>query len=158
MIQFGIDISKWQEKLGEDYVVIFRMHHLSTKLLGINFDDFVRDGSKEQNVNELLMIADVLITDYSSIAVDYAILKNPIIAFAYDDEEYLETRGLNEDLYTMFKGSVFKTEDEVINHITNMNAEEELEKSNRICARYVEANGNATEVCMNFLKERIGSR
>lgn len=153
-----IDISKWQEKLGEDYVVIFRMHHLSTKLLGINFDDFVRDGSKEQNVNELLMIADVLITDYSSIAFDYAILKKPIIAFAYDYEEYLETRGLNEDLYTMFKGSVFKTEDEVINHITNMNAEEELEKSNRICARYVEANGNATEVCMNFLKERIGSR
>lgn len=150
-----IEISEWRKMLGDEYILIFRMHHLSTKLLGITFDDFVRDGSQEQNVNDLLSIADVLITDYSSIAFDYAILERPIIAFAYDYEEYLRTRGLNEDLYTMFPGSVFTTQEEVINHILNMNPEEELKKSKRIRARYVEADGNATKVCMDYLKERL---
>ena len=140
---------------GDEYVLIFRMHHLTTKLLGVEFDEFVRDGAYVQNVNELLSIADILITDYSSIAFDYAILEKPIISFAYDYEEYLETRGLNEDLYVMFPGSVFATESEVINHIINLDKEEELEKSKRVKARYVEADGNATEVCMNYLKERL---
>lgn len=150
-----MDIEKWRRELGDEYVLLFRTHHLTTKLMGIQFGDFVIDGSKEQNVNNTLCVSDILITDYSSIAFDYAILERPIIAFAYDYEEYLETRGLNEDLYTMFPGSVFEKEDDVIAHIRHLNPEEELKKSKRIRERYVEANGNATKACLDFIKERV---
>ena len=122
--------------------------------MGVKFDDFVIDGSQEQNVNNTLCVADILITDYSSIAFDYAILERPIVAFAYDYKEYLETRGLNEDLYTMFPGSVFENEDDVITHIHNLNTIEELKKSKKIRKRYVEADGNATKVCIDFIKSR----
>lgn len=151
-----MDIELWRKKLGDDYVLLFRTHHLTTKLMAIQFDDFVIDGSQEQNVNNTLMVADVLITDYSSIAFDYAILERPIISFAYDYEEYKATRGLNEDLEVMFPGSVFATQEEVIDHILNMNPEAELEKAKNVKAKYVQANGNATEQCMDFLKKRIG--
>lgn len=147
-----MNLEKWRRELGDEYVLLFRTHHLTTKLMGVKFDDFVIDGSQEQNVNNTLCVADILITDYSSIAFDYAILERPIVAFAYDYKEYLETRGLNEDLYTMFPGSVFENEDDVITHIHNMNTIEELKKSKKIRERYVEADGNATKVCIDFIK------
>ena len=147
-----MNLEKWRRELGDEYVLLFRTHHLTTKLMGVKFDDFVIDGSQEQNVNNALCVADILITDYSSIAFDYAILERPIVAFAYDYKEYLETRGLNEDLYTMFPGSVFENEDDVITHIHNMNTIEELKKSKKIRKRYVEADGNATKVCIDFIK------
>lgn len=151
-----MDLAYWEEKLGKEYVLVFRAHHLTTKLLGVQFNDFVRDGSQEQNVNNMLAIADVLITDYSSIAFDYAILERPILCFAYDYEEYLNTRGLNEDLHVMFPGSVYEDQDGVINHILNMDLAVELEKAKRVKDRYVEADGNATKVCMDYLKNRLG--
>lgn len=147
-----MNLEKWRRELGDEYVLLFRTHHLTTKLMGVKFDDFVIDGSQEQNVNNALCVADILITDYSSIAFDYAILERPIVAFAYDYNEYLETRGLNEDLYTMFPGSVFENEDDVITHIHNMNTIEELKKPKKIRKRYVEADGNATKVCIDFIK------
>lgn len=151
-----MDIEFWREKLGDEYVLLFRTHHLTTQLMGIQFDEFVIDGSQEQNVNNTLIVSDILITDYSSIAFDYAILERPIISFAYDYEEYMRTRGLNERLEVMFPGSVFSTQEEVVEHILAMDAEVELKKAKKVKAKYVQANGGATKVCMNFLKKRIG--
>lgn len=151
-----MDLSLWKEQLSKDYVLLLRVHPLTTQLLGISFDNFVIDGSKEQNVNNVLMVSDVLITDYSSIAFDYAILERPIIAFAYDYEEYKQTRGLNEDLEVMFPESVFSTQEEVINHILSMDMRTEHKKAIKVKEKYVQAGGNATKVCMDFLKTRLG--
>lgn len=152
----SMDIELWRKELGEEYVLLFRTHHLTTDLMGIKFDDFVIDGSKEQNVNNTLIVSDILITDYSSIAFDYAILERPIISFAYDYEEYKATRGLNEDLEVMFPGSVFENQEDVIRHIQNLDPVEELKKAKQVKVKYVQANGGATKVCMDFLKKRIG--
>ena len=53
------------------------------------------------------------------------------------------------------KSPVFEKEDDVIAHIRHLNSEEELIKSKRIRERYVEANGNATKACIDFIKERV---
>ena len=49
---------------------------------------FVYDVSNVEDVNELYVISDILITDYSSVFFDYANLKRPIIFYMYDYEEY----------------------------------------------------------------------
>ncbi len=53
-------------------------------------DAFVRDVSGYPAIDELYMAADVLISDYSSAFFDYAILKRPMLCFAYDLEEYVQ--------------------------------------------------------------------
>lgn len=53
------------------------------------------DNSKVEEVNDVLSIFDMLITDYSSIYIDYLLLNRPILFLAYDAAEYLKTRGLN---------------------------------------------------------------
>lgn len=153
-----MDIAYWREKLSNEYVLLFRAHHLTTKSMDITYDEFVIDGSQEQNVNIVLIASDILITDYSSIAYDFSILERPIVDFAYDYEEYKAMRGLNEDLEVMFPGSVFATQEEVIDHILVMDAAEEKKKTQSIKAKYVQGKGNATEICMNFLKTRLGQK
>ncbi len=150
-----MDIDLWRKKLGDEYVLLFRAHHLTTQLMGITFNDFVLDGSQEQNVNNTLIASDILITDYSSIAFDYAILERPIILFAYDYEEYKRERGLNEALEVMFPDSVFQTQEELIDHILSINTMIEVEKTKKIKSKYVQAKGGATRICMDFLKKSI---
>ena len=151
-----MDIALWRKKLSKDYVLLFRAHHLTTKSMNLEYDDFVINGSLEQNVNTVLVASDILITDYSSIAYDYSILERPIVDFAYDYEEYKNTRGLNEELEVMFPGSVFFNQEQILEHILTMDFEEEKKKTIKVKERYVQGGGNATQVCMNFIKTRLG--
>ena len=92
-IEPPIHAARWKAALGEDSLVLFRAHHQSTRVLGIQFDDFIRDVSHYPDVNDLMIAADFLITDYSAIAFDYSILCRPIFCYAYDYDSYLAERG-----------------------------------------------------------------
>ena len=56
-----------------------------------------------REINDLLFITDILITDYSSLIFDYALVGKPIIFFTYDLEEYEDGRGM----YFPFKEYVY---------------------------------------------------
>ena len=52
-----------------------------------------------QCVEELYLVSDIMITDYSSVMFDYSILNRPILFYVYDLEEYRDNlRGFNLDL------------------------------------------------------------
>ena len=134
------------------------MHHLTTKQLGLEFDDFVRDCSGDFDINELMMISDILISDYSATIFDYSILERPIISFAYDYEEYKNERGLYIELEEILPNRVLKTQEEVINHIINMNYEEDCEITKRIKEKYISVEGNATNTCIKYLEHKTTNK
>ena len=69
-----------RDKFGENCVILFRAHYfISEELISQNMAGFVYDVSNVEDVNELYVISDILITDYSSVFFDYANLKRPII-------------------------------------------------------------------------------
>lgn len=150
-----MNIQYWKEQLGNDYVLLFRMHHLTTQMMGIEFDDFARDVSHAQEINKLMAIAYVLISDYSATIFDYSILERPIISFAYDYEEYSENRGFYEKLTEILPDNVFKTEQEVISHIQNMEYDAECQKARSVKQRYIDTEGKATESCMDYLLKKV---
>jgi len=57
---------------------------------------------------DLLAACDYLITDYSAIAIEGAILSRPTWYFVYDYEEYREKNGMNIDLFEVMPGCVFR--------------------------------------------------
>ncbi len=65
-------------------------------------------------VNELCAVSDMLITDYSSICMDFALMKKPIVFYAYDLDYYKGARDFYFDYETYVPGPVAKTEDELI--------------------------------------------
>ncbi|MGN0242973.1 MAG: CDP-glycerol glycerophosphotransferase family protein, partial [Lachnospiraceae bacterium] len=86
-----LHFQKLQQELGADYVILFRAHYLVAN--AFHFEDyqgFVYDVSCWDDINELYIISDMLITDYSSVFFDYANLKRPILFFMYDYERYKE--------------------------------------------------------------------
>src|SRR5690606_38498864 len=65
------------------------------------------------DTNELLSIIDVLVTDYSSIAVDFLATGRPMLFYVYDLEEYAAERGLYVSPAEL-PGVLCKTHDELI--------------------------------------------
>jgi CDP-glycerol glycerophosphotransferase len=112
--RIGADFERLRTSLGDDYVVLFRAHYL----IASNFDfsalgDFVIDVSAINDINELYLMSDLLVTDYSSVFFDYAVLGRPIVFYMYDLERYAEEiRGFYLDLSEL-PGPIVKNEGEL---------------------------------------------
>lgn len=150
-----VDAKKWEQILKDDYVVLFRMHAYTNKLLGLEFNDTLRDYSTYPNVNDLFKVADILISDYSASMADFSILERPVLCFTYDYEEYRKERGFYMDYETEMPSGLLKTEDEVLEYIKDMDYEKECEKTRRMLkAKLLQYGGNATETCLSVLFDK----
>ena len=75
-----VDFDYLKKELENDYIILFRAHYLVANSFDFKkYEGFVYDVSNYENINDLYIISDILITDYSSVFFDYANLKKPII-------------------------------------------------------------------------------
>ncbi|MBO5840247.1 MAG: CDP-glycerol glycerophosphotransferase family protein [Methanobrevibacter sp.] len=121
------DIEKFLNELGDEYALAIRLHPNYKRFCdeehNIDLDDLTSrydiinfTGFKDEQ--KLLLLADILIADYSSIMVDYTILKKPAILFTYDLEDYLyKERGFYFDYKEMVPGKIVYNIDELIDSI-----------------------------------------
>ncbi len=87
--ELGFQIENLKKQLGEDFIILFRTHYFVTNSIDFEkYKDFLLDVSSYPEINDLYIVSDMLITDYSSVFFDYACLKKPIIFYMYDLEEY----------------------------------------------------------------------
>jgi CDP-glycerol glycerophosphotransferase len=108
------DIAKFMRELGEEYVLLLRAHYFyKVKGLGLAEGQII-DVSSYPTVEDLSIASDALLTDYSSIMFDYAVLDQPIVIYANDWETYKLTRGVNFDLMALPPGVVATTETELV--------------------------------------------
>ncbi|MCJ7840628.1 CDP-glycerol glycerophosphotransferase family protein [Lederbergia sp. NSJ-179] len=112
--QLALDVAKMYHAFHEEYVLFLRLHPAIQEDWKNPFPDFVYDVSHLPNVNHLLMVTDLLISDYSSIPFEFSLLQRPMIFFAYDLEEYRRTRGFWEDYEKLVPGPIVQTTDELI--------------------------------------------
>ena len=84
-----LELDKLQKELGEDYIVLVRTHYFIADNLDLTrFNQFAFNVSYYDDIAELYLISDILITDYSSVFFDFANLKRPILFYVYDYEKY----------------------------------------------------------------------
>ena len=113
-----VDFEKLKEELSEECVILFRAHWLVAQEFDFEkYKDFIIDVSNYDDINELYVISDILITDYSSVFFDYANLKRPIIFYMYDLKQYRDDiRGFYLDLEEL-PGNIIEKEEELIKKI-----------------------------------------
>lgn len=114
-----LDMQYMRERLGEDYLLLVKLHPIIRTKIKIpdELNQFVFDVSK-YDMNELLVFSDVLITDYSSVIFDYALLEKPIIFFAYDLDEFKEkSREFYFEYEDFIPDNYVKTTEDVIEKI-----------------------------------------
>ena len=114
----ALDFDRLRDALGEEYVILLRLHYFVASQFDFSrMRGFVYDASGLDDITPLYTIADLLITDYSSVFFDYANLKRPMIFYMYDKEEYADDiRGFYLDLEEL-PGPIVQTEDELLQAI-----------------------------------------
>jgi CDP-glycerol glycerophosphotransferase len=149
-----LELDKLQAELGEDYIVLLRMHYFIANQMDISeYISFVYDFSSYDDIAELYLVSDILITDYSSVFFDYANLKRPILFYTYDLENYRDKlRGFYLDIENEVPGPLLRTTEEIIDAISTI---EDVQKEyqskydsfyKQFCAW---DNGNASENTVN---------
>lgn len=147
-----MDINKWKDRLSKDYILLFRAHHFTNHLSNLKVDNFIMDYSDYPDINDIFIVSDIMISDYSASMADYSILERPIISFGYDYDDYDVDRGFYEDIEKVIPNGVMRTEDEVLGHILTMNYDEECKKTKAMIKdKYVTYGGKATETCVKNL-------
>jgi CDP-glycerol glycerophosphotransferase len=114
-LDLRLDLERLRDALGDDCVILFRKHHYIVDPVPTTSDGFVRDVSRFPDGTELLLAADVLVTDYSSMMVDFANTGRPMLFYTYDLDAYRdEIRGFYLDLVASAPGPMLGNTDELI--------------------------------------------
>ncbi|MEU8229518.1 bifunctional glycosyltransferase family 2 protein/CDP-glycerol:glycerophosphate glycerophosphotransferase [Actinoplanes sp. NPDC048967] len=109
-----LDVDALAEALGPDTRVLLRGHYFYGLAGFPALHPRVTDVSAFPSVETLYLAADALITDFSSVMFDYAVLDRPLIIFAPDWEIYRAVRGVTFDLETEHPGTFTRTFDELV--------------------------------------------
>ena len=148
-----LDLDKFNESLGDEYILALRLHpkikdfysgNISTEGKYIDCSDY----SSEQ---ELLLISDILITDYSSIMIEFAMLNKPVVFFTYDFDSYLnKERGFYFDFKNTVPGPIVYDSNQLIDIIKSKNFNEK-KLSEFVITQFDEINGDASKRVVDFL-------
>ena len=121
------DIRKVCETLGDDYAVIIKHHPFirTQHYIPDEYSDRVIDLSDNTEINDLLFISDVIITDYSSLVFEASIVNVPMLFYAYDLKSYISSRDFYFDFQKFVPGKICSTFNELMNAILNEDFEAE---------------------------------
>jgi CDP-glycerol glycerophosphotransferase len=108
------DLDELERRLGPDYFVLLRQHYYTGAVRVLPHQmHFARDASRHGDVNELMLVADVLVTDYSSMMFDFAVLRRPMVFYTPDLDEYVAATGTYVDLRDVAPGPLAATPEEL---------------------------------------------
>jgi len=147
------NLEEWENWLGKDYVLLIRGHQVVQEMLGVTENGFVKNVTSYPNLNDLMLVSDILISDYSSIVFDYSVLEKPIFCYVYDYDKYTQIRGTYFDIRKEL--SYAENEDELIHKIQDINWASEKDKVLKFKDKFVQQYGSASEKVLDIIYEKI---
>lgn len=91
-----------QQKTGDEWVLLIRSHpDLHFTALNFDYSDTVRDVTRYPDAQELFLVTDLLVTDYSSIMIDFMLMHKPVLILAIDEQQYVNLRGIRPEFYQL---------------------------------------------------------
>jgi CDP-glycerol glycerophosphotransferase len=150
-----LDFKELQDRLSDDYIMIVKYHYLVMDQVDWTpYKGFIYSCDLSFDIADLYLVADMLITDYSSVMFDYSLLKRPMLFFCYDLEEYKDTlRGFYFDFLAEAPGPVILTTEELITAIKNYDPIQYAEKQEAFYRKYNHADdGKASKKVIELIQ------
>ncbi|WP_436854410.1 teichoic acid ribitol-phosphate polymerase TarL [Staphylococcus caeli] len=125
---FKIDFARFARYCRENNaVVLFKMHPFVKNRLDIprEYQDYFIDVSDFREVNDILFITDILISDYSSLVYEFAVFKRPMLFYAFDLEDYITSRDFYEPYESFVPGKIVESFNELITALDQQDFEVE---------------------------------
>lgn len=149
----SIDFDKWFNILGEEYIILFRTHPIVASQVNYN-NSFILNVSNYSNNVDLMMAADILISDYSGIFFEFGVQNKLMYCFAYDYDEYIKDWKLYVDVRKEIPGGDLDEED-LLHLIKRGEIPEVASKLSAFRNKYITAKGQATAQAVDAIYERI---
>ena len=114
-----LDLEVMHERLGDSAVLLLRLHPFVASHTAIDpsLAGFVINVSDHPDINELMLVSDILVTDYSSAIFEFALLGRPMAFFAPDFEDYEAERGFYFHYVDQVPGPIFTTSEALADHL-----------------------------------------
>ncbi len=118
----AFSIERFYEALSDDYVLLIKHHPFVQNPPPVPrpYQEFAADFTKVMTIDELLCVADICISDYSSLVFEYSLFERPMLFFNYDIDQYFDWRGFYYDYDEMTPGPAFQTNREMIDYIQHI--------------------------------------
>lgn len=147
------------EESGGEYAVILKLHPFCRERFEIpeKYRDSIFDFSEESELNDLLFITDLLITDYSSAVFEASLLNIPMLLYAFDLREYISQRDFYYEYESFVPGKIALTESQMLRAIRN--GDFQTEKIEPFCRRFFdERDGHSTERVANLVRSLLAAK
>ncbi len=155
-----LDVAAMGRALSDDYVLLLKYHgfgHSTRPEIPEEYKDsfaFDMNANGFLDIESLLAISDILITDYSSVGFEFAILERPIVFFAYDKDQYLDDRGMYYDYDEITPGPVCVKTEEIISYVESLQNGFDDTEIKAFKKQYVEmCDGHATERTIALIEQ-----
>ena len=142
-----LNLSMFYENFHEDYVLVYKYHPYSKDLPHIEpaYRDFAFDLTNME-IDTLLCVADICISDYSSLIFEYSLFERPLISFVYDLDNYFDWRGFYYSFEEYAPGPICYTNNEMVDYILHVDERFDKEKVHAFREKFMSAcDGHATE-------------
>lgn len=129
MKKFPLD--SFLEHISKEYMVIIKHHPFIREKHPVpeKYQDRVLDLSAESELNDLLFITDLIITDYSSLVFEASLLNLPMLFYTFDLQEYIEKRDFYFNYKSFVPGKLCYTFQELVNAVVKKDFEQEKVKT-----------------------------
>lgn len=152
-------IDRFMENLAPDTVLLVKQHPFVRQQLECDekYRDRVFDFTGKENINDLLFITSLLITDYSSSIFEAALLKIPMLFYVFDLKEYEKQRDIYFDFSTFVPGKQVQTMEELVDQtqqILEQNDKDDRmeQKLQAFCSYFLDAlDGNSTKRTVDLI-------
>lgn len=142
--EYVLDKEKLEKNLTKDYVILCKDHVFLQRNKNMSIVDI--------ETQELLLISDFLITDYSSVMFDAFAIDTPVCIISKDYEKYSLSRGVYEDIWKDLKPFVVENEKDLANLIKNYKIDKNYEN---VKNKYsYKSDGDIIEFINKKLKEK----
>jgi len=147
-----LDLDYMYRELRDEFVLLIKLHPvIHSKMEQLEkYNGFVFDYTYYKDVNDLLLITDYLITDYSSIPFEYALLEKPMIFYPYDLENYESHRGLWNEYKQLVPGPVVFSTEEIVKLVKDNSFDmQKIKEFSKEWNKY--SNGHSSENLVEYL-------
>ncbi|MBK3495600.1 CDP-glycerol glycerophosphotransferase family protein [Viridibacillus sp. YIM B01967] len=145
-----LDFTGIMKSLGEDFALVIKLHPAVAHSIGEISHPAIVSVANDVSISKLLFVTDYLISDYSSIPFEFALLGKPQIFYPYDLEAYELERGFWTDYEQLVPGPVVSNDDELVNILLNHVFEKaQIEAFSAVWNAY--SDGHASEKLAEYL-------
>ncbi|MCX4182594.1 CDP-glycerol glycerophosphotransferase family protein [Bacillus amyloliquefaciens] len=140
--------------LNGEYMLLVKLHPAVLHQISASFESELIKNVSDMRLHDLLKAADILITDYSSVPFEFALLNKPIFFFTYDLEEYDQKRGLIDNYTSVIPGKACHNSEALLEEMTKKPFHaEEMKRFSDKWNMY--SDGNSSSKLLQFAEEQI---